>query len=124
MKFCWTTLHVSDFEKSLHFYRDLIGLPVSSNSTHGGVSIAMLGPENAPKIELLYDGTDSHGIGEGISIGFEVEDLTYATKTMADHGYPLRRGPLSPNPHIRFSFFTDPDGYEVQLAENLSGNRE
>ena len=25
MKFCWTTLRVSDFDKSLRFYRDLIG---------------------------------------------------------------------------------------------------
>ena len=29
MKFCWTTLCVSDFDKSLRFYRDLIGLPLS-----------------------------------------------------------------------------------------------
>ncbi len=29
MKFCWTTLRVSDFDKSLRFYRDLIGLPVA-----------------------------------------------------------------------------------------------
>lgn len=119
MKFCWTTLHVSNFEESLRFYRDLIGLPVASNNTHDGVSIAMLGPEEAPKIELLCDGTVPDGHGEGISIGFEVEDLTYATKTMADHGYSLKRGPMSPNPHIQFSFFTDPDGYEVQLVEHV-----
>ena len=119
MKFCWTTLHVSNFEKSLRFYRDLIGLSVASNSSHGGASIAMLGPEEAPKIELLYDGSEPDGHGGGISIGFEVEDLVYATKTMADHGYSLKRGPVSPNPHIRFSFFADPDGYEVQLVENV-----
>ena len=53
MKFCWTTLRVSDFDKSLRFYRDLIGLPVAECSSHGGASIAMLGPEDGPKIELL-----------------------------------------------------------------------
>ena len=120
MKFCWTTLHVSDFEKSLAFYRDLIGLPVADCSSHGGVSIAMLGPEDGPKIELLREeGVSPEGQGAGISLGFETEDLSNATKRLADHGYPLKRGPLSPNPHIRFSFFSDPDGYEVQLVENL-----
>lgn len=120
MKFCWTTLHVSDFDRSLRFYRDLIGLPVADCSSHGGVSIAMLGPEEGPKIELLWEeGVSSGGKGDGISLGFEVDDLRYATKKMADHGYPLNRGPISPHPRICFSFFSDPDGYEVQLVENL-----
>ena len=86
-----------------------------------GASIAMLGPEDGPKIELLYEAdAPLQGQGDGISLGFEVGDLSYATKKMADHGYPLRRGPISPHPHIRFSFFSDPDGYEVQLVENLN----
>ena len=29
-------------------------------------------------------------------------------------------GPFQPNPHIKFFFIEDPDGYSVQFVENLS----
>lgn len=119
MKFCWTTLHVADFEKSLAFYRELIGLPVASRVSYGPVSIAMLGPEEAPKIELIHEEGALCGQGQGVTIGFETDSLARATALLEEHGFPLKAGPVSPNPHIRFSFFSDPDGYEVQLVENL-----
>ena len=28
-------------------------------------------------------------------------------------------GPISPNPHIRFFFVRDPDGYYVEIIEEL-----
>ena len=31
---------------------------------------------------------------------------------------PIIRGPISPNPHVRFFFIKDPNGIEVQLVEN------
>jgi len=54
MNFCWVTLHVSNFEKSLEFYHEVLGLPVCSRHGGGGMQIAMLGEQDQPKIELLF----------------------------------------------------------------------
>lgn len=105
MKFCWTTLRVSDFDKSLRFYRDLIGLPVAECSSHGGASIAMLGPEDGPKIELLYEAdAPLQGQGDGISLGFEVGDLSYATRKWQTMDTRCAAAPSRPIPTSVFLF--------------------
>ena len=51
-------------------------------------------------------------------MGFEVESLEEMTKKLTDAGFPVLRGPVSPNEHITFSFFRDPVGYKVQISES------
>ncbi|MCL2834328.1 MAG: VOC family protein [Treponema sp.] len=44
-----------------------------------------------------------------------------ATKKMEDAGYMKLRGPITPNPNnpsLKFSYFPDPDGVEIQLMES------
>lgn len=121
MKFCWVTLHVQDFDKSLEFYHDVLGLPICSRHGSDAMQIAMLGEENLPKIELLFNATapDKHACS-GISIGLAVScSLEEITEYLRGKNIPILRGPIAPNPHIRFMFIADPDGYEVQLVENL-----
>ncbi len=118
MNFCWVTLSVKDLETSLSFYEGLLGLSVSSKIKNGDFAMAMLGEENQPKIELIQ-GTDMHGdrIGSGISVGVMVESLDEVVKFLNEHHVVVTRGPFAPNPHIRFVFVSDPDGYDVQLVE-------
>ena len=120
MKFCWVTLQVDDLEQSLQFYRDLLGLALVSRFAGGpDVQIAMLGEQDKPKIELICDkAAKPAGRGAGISIGFEVGSLEEAAETAKSHGINIVKGPFSPNPHIRFFFVKDPNGFEIQLVEN------
>jgi lactoylglutathione lyase len=121
MNFCWVTLHVRNFDKSLEFYHDVLCLPICSRHGADAMQIAMLGEENQPKIELLFNSTepDKHACS-GISIGLTVSySLEETTEYLRGKNIPILRGPIAPNPHIRFMFITDPDGYEVQLVENL-----
>ncbi len=120
MNICWVTLHVRDMEKSLRFYHEYLGLEIFSRfGAETGVEIAMLGAADQPKVELL--GGPQTGpapaVPGGITIGFAVPSLDDATRSLAQKGVAVLRGPFSPNPHLRFSFVQDPDGYEVQLAE-------
>ncbi|WP_066715758.1 VOC family protein [Clostridium sp. Marseille-P299] len=116
MNFCWATLHVNDFEESLHFYHDIFGLPIDSRHGGDGLKIAMLGKEKETKIELLWS-KDSHARPGGISIGIEVDSLEKTIKLLKEHNINIIRGPISPNPHVRFLFVNDPNGYEIQLVE-------
>ncbi len=118
MNFCWVTLHVGDFEKSLAFYHEILGLKIHSRHGGNGVEIAMLGEEGQAKVELLYspDHPEKH-LHSDISVGIAVDSLEKAMEYLDSLQIPVLRGPISPNPHTRFLFIQDPDGYEVQLVE-------
>lgn len=120
MKFCWTTVTVADMERSLAFYRDVLGLPVDRRYPAGpGVEIAFLGAGET-KLELICHAEEKDiRIGGHISVGFEVESVDEAMKQLAAKGIPVHSGPFQPNEHIRFFFVPDPDGLKVQLVENI-----
>ncbi|CAM3382487.1 MULTISPECIES: VOC family protein [Saccharibacillus] len=115
----WLTLRVRDLEASIAFYNGVLGLPVDRRFESRGRLIAMLGTAQQPKIELIQGGDVNVRPGSGISVGFEVESLDAAMAELADRGIPIARGPVSPNPRLRFLYVLDPDGFEVQLAQHL-----
>lgn len=56
MTFTWTTIHVRDLDQSLAFYHDLLGLPIQERFGPPGHEIAMLGPEEGTRLELIGGG--------------------------------------------------------------------
>lgn len=118
MKFCWVTLHVSDFNRSFEFYNGILGLQVTSGHKNEHMEMVMLGEENQPQIEILYTGhNEEKKMHSDISVGVSVESLDETMEYLKEKGIPIIRGPIMPNPHTRFAFVQDPDGYEVQLVE-------
>ena len=123
MEYHLVTLHVSDLEESLRFYRDLLGVPVAEAFGGGsGPRIAMLGQKGRPNVELIQTGRAvPEPRGQGVSVGFLTGDLDgLLSRIRAGSDAPIT-GPVSPNPHLRFYFVTDPDGYQVQLMEQQDG---
>lgn len=112
MPFLLTTMNVSDMEKSLAFYRDLLGLPVAGQIGAEGDAfrISFLGDAEGTRLELVQ-GHGAPAPSEAISIGFSVENL----QAVLDACRATAEGPISPNPHTTFWFVRDPDGYRVQL---------
>jgi lactoylglutathione lyase len=117
MIYMHTTIHVSDMEKSLGFYQGLLGLNLVRRSPSGNGELAFLGENGQPNIELICHPGEEKPAYSGFSLGFRVESLKEGTAALEQAGYPLVRGPLSPNPAVSFSFFHDPDGVEIQLVE-------
>ncbi|ULO09869.1 VOC family protein [Paenibacillus sp. 19GGS1-52] len=114
----WITLRVRDLEKSLHFYHSILGLPIERRFESRGKQIVMLGAAGQPKIELIQGNDPTLKPECGVSVGFEVESLEEAIAHLTSQGIPLARGPIMPNPQMRFFYVLDPDGFEVQLAEH------
>lgn len=113
MAFAHVTIHAQDFERSLRFYTEELGLPVADRfEGRPGVQIAMLGAARGTKLEIVGDGEGPVDY-PGISIGIEMKDAGEVAKRLD----PYFKGPISPNPHVTFYFIRDPDGYQVQLLE-------
>ncbi len=121
MKFCWTTLHVTDMEKSLHFYQVITGLPLNRRFTPApGRDIAFLG-EGTTELELILD--DQRQIpATSISIGFIVPTTLEDTMMqLREHGYHHISEVQAPGPQVRFFYAGDPDGFQVQFVEVVKG---
>lgn len=120
MGFCWCTLEVDDMEKSLQFYREIVGLPLDRRfKPNSGMEISFLG-DGETKLELICrEGNEAKIKGEGLSLGFTVDSLDQKIAFIKEKGIAIESGPLQPNPHLRFFFVLDPDGFKVQFAENM-----
>ncbi|NOU81091.1 VOC family protein [Paenibacillus sp. LMG 31459] len=114
----WITLRVRDLEASLDFYHRILGLPIERRFESRGRQFVMLGAEGQPKIELIQGSDQALKPECGVSVGFEAGSLDEAMKELSNEGIPVARGPVSPNPHLRFFYILDPDGFEVQIAEH------
>ncbi len=119
MKFCWCTIQVKDLSESLRFYQEIAGLPLARRFQAGdAMEIAFLGSEPT-KVELVCNKKQPPvGSGEGISLGFEVDNLDDAMDLMRQKGIQIEAGPFQPNPNTRFFYVKDPNGVTVQFVEN------
>lgn len=118
MGFCWATIHVSNVDESVGFYRDIVGLPVARRYTSGPhVEIAFMG-DGETLVELLYDATAGEKqVGDSVSLGFTVDSLDEKVKFLASRHVPLASAPFWPNPSVGFVYVLDPDGTRVQFVE-------
>lgn len=111
----WVTLHVADMQRSLDFYGKLLGMSVAQQIASPGTEINMMDPGSGAWVELLHrEGETVSNPGRGISFGLEFDDVEAVVATVKDAGVEVT-GPVSPNPHLKFYFINDPDGYTIQL---------
>ncbi len=113
MDLIFTTIHAQDFEKSLEFYTEIIGLPIISRFGTPDRPIAMLGKADSAHLEIIGDGKGP--VDLPISIGFATDDAEATARSITDDYI----GPIQPNPRVKFCFIRDPDGYTVQLVQYL-----
>ncbi len=117
MKFCWTTVLVSDMESSLAFYTDVIGLEVNRRfSPPSGGEIAFLGRGDT-QLELIFRPGSDIQSSSSMTLGFaSAVPLEEVMEMMKEKGIPIVSGPFQPNDHIRFFYLRDPDNYNVQIS--------
>ncbi len=120
MDFCWVTINVKDMEKSLAFYRDVVGLPVHRTmKPMPGAEIAFLGKAGGTQVELIRNDKNANpSYGADISLGFVVESADAAMADLKAKGVAIHSGPFSPNPSIKFFYALDPNGLKIQFVEH------
>lgn len=131
MRILHTMLRVGDLERSITFYRDVLGMDLISRKDYpeGKFTLAFLGygrnPEQA-EIELTHNwGVQSYEIGTAYGhVALGVDDIFAACDRIRAAGGKITRepGPMKHGSTV-IAFVADPDGYKIELIEQGSRGR-
>lgn len=132
---------VTDREKALHFYQDLLGLKITKDSQEAGdyidnmsalkearVNTIKMAADDGNLIELLVYAShprQSDPSREICTIGcthvaFTVENLDKEYKRLTEAGIVFNSPPqLPPDGYAKVAFCKDPDGTLIELVEVL-----
>lgn len=128
-------LSVSNLEKSLHFYRDIIGFRVDFERPEDRFAyMSFFGSELMLEEDRERDGISAQWIiqpldfprGRGLNISIDCKDAEALARRLTDAGFQLRK-PLEDCwyrdnnlLHGQRNFLVqDPDGFLLRFAENL-----
>lgn len=111
----YAILFVSDLERSIRFYRDLLGLPVESEDRdqaefQTGRLILTL---HQAHVDAPHHTRPSQ-VG-GLRLGFHVEDFDGICDRLREAG-TLCLSPPEERMGVRMALFEDPDGYHLTIA--------
>jgi len=119
-KLLHTRYRVTDLEKTVSFYKDVLGLQETARHTSGRGSqlVFLKASESEEELELCkFDQSGPVVVGPDLThLAFEVDDLDKFAKEAARKGYPLSDGPHQSG-HGRIAFIDAPEGYEIELIE-------
>lgn len=120
-RFLHTRYRVHDLEKTVSFYRDVLGLKEirRSESGRGSKLVFLKAPAGDVEIEICqYDASGPVQAGVDLThLAFEVTDLEGFAKDTASKGYPLSDGPHRTPEGALIAFLDAPEGYEVELIQ-------
>jgi len=124
-KLLHTRMRVSDMERTINFYREVLGLEVVEQKTSPrGSQLAFLAVPNSQElIELCsFPGSGAVQVQEDlVHLAFEVEDLDETIRELQRQGVPITDGPTQSSSGSRFIFIDAPDGYEIELIQRPPG---
>ncbi len=127
----YTMLRVSDLDKSIAFYRDMLGMQELRRETfpEGKFTLVFMGYGDAstqPTVELTYNwGDNIYELGNGYGhIALEVDDIYQLETELQQRGVnilrpaaPMTFAPEETGDKEIIAFITDPDGYKVELIQ-------
>ena len=120
-KLLHTRYRVTDLEKTVAFYRDVLGLKETRRHTSGRGSqlVFFKAPQSEEEIELCkFDESGPVVVGPDLThLAFEVEDMDKFAQEASAKGYPLSDGPHRTERGDAIAFIDAPEGYEIELIQ-------
>ena len=120
-KLLHTRYRVNDLEKTVKFYKDVLGLEeIRRNKSPRGSELAFLKtPGSEELIEITYfPGSGPVQVQPDLThLAFEVDNLEEFGKHLASLGLKFSDGPTKSSSGSSFAFIDAPEGYEIELIE-------
>jgi len=120
-KLLHTRYRVDDLERTVKFYRDVLGLAEvrRQKSPRGSELVFMKAPESDETIELChFPASGPVKVQTDLThLAFEVDSLEEFGKHIASHGYSYSDGPHLKPDGGGIAFVDAPEGYEIELIQ-------
>jgi lactoylglutathione lyase len=115
-----TRYRVTDLEKTVSFYKDVLGLTEvrRHKSPRGSELVFLKAPQSEELVEICcYPASGPVVIGPDLThLAFEVDDIKAFARHAAAKGFPLSDGPTESGSGW-FAFVDAPEGYEIELIQ-------
>ncbi len=120
-KLLHTRYRVMDLEKTVAFYKEVLGLQETRRHTSGRGSqlVFLKAAESEEEIELCkFDESGPVVVGPDLThLAFEVDDLEKFADEAKAKGYSLSDGPHKTSGGSAIAFIDAPEGYEIELIQ-------
>ena len=120
-KLLHTRYRVDDLERTVKFYRDVLGLKEvrRHKSPRGSELVFMKAPESEELIELCSfpDSGPVRVQPDLTHLAFEVDSLQEFGEHLAKLGLKFSDGPTTTSTGTVFAFIDAPEGYEIELIQ-------
>lgn len=124
-KLLHTRYRLNDLERTVKFYKDILGLEEirRHKSPRGSELVFMKAPESEELIELCYfPASGPVQVQPDLThLAFEVESLDEFGKHIAKHGVKYSDGPHMKPDGGGIAFIDAPEGYEIELIQSSGG---
>lgn len=123
-------LYISDFDKSVHFYRDILGFTIEYIRDDPKFAFLSYGKSQLMIQELRTGEKEKERLdqpfGRGINFQIEAESVQKIIDSLGKNKYPLKRGikdswykGKDASYGCREILVQDPDGYLLRFSEDL-----
>jgi lactoylglutathione lyase len=123
-KLLHTRYRVNDLEKTVAFYRDILGLKEvrRHKSPRGSELVFLQTPGSQEEIEITcFPGSGPVQVQPDLThLAFEVPSLEEFARHLAQHGLKYSDGPTTSSSGTTFAFIDAPEGYEIELIQKKS----
>ncbi len=123
-KLLHTRYRVNDLERTVKFYREVLGLKeVRRHKSPRGSELAFLqtpGSQEEIEITCFPAGGPVQVQPDLTHLAFEVASLDEFAKHLATLGIKYSDGPTTSSSGTKFAFIDAPEGYEIELIEHGS----
>ena len=123
-KLLHTRYRVSDLEKTVAFYRDVLGLTEvrRHKSPRGSELVFFQAPESEEQIEICHYPSSGPVLVQSdlTHLAFQVDSLVAFGQHLATLGLKYSDGPTVKPDGSGFAFIDAPEGYEIELIQRSS----
>lgn len=125
-KLLHTRYRVNDLERTVKFYKDVLGLEEvrRHRSPRGSELVFLKAPQSEELIEItFFPGSGPVQVqGDLTHLAFEVKNLEQFERHLQSLGLKFSDGPTTSSTGTVFAFIDAPEGYEIELIqESRSG---
>ncbi|MCW3992612.1 MAG: VOC family protein [Candidatus Bathyarchaeota archaeon] len=112
-------IYVTDMERSLRFYTEVLGFQVRRRLSVGESLFAVLDVGGGLLELIQHPGAVEAPRGRWSHVAFHIEDYDGLISKLEEMGLELRKVTLDDS--SRLAFFKDPDGHDIEIMEKGLG---